>query len=237
MGIPNNLMPYVQQVALGQRPHLNVFGSDYPTRDGTCIRDYIHVMDLAEGHVAALQKLEGTPNIGCVAYNLGTGTGTSVLEMVKVCLASSYVYGGRIGGLECWCVFVHFFLSRIVQKVGRAPASMVGVSSRVVGATSGKCGCSFCLSTLLSREHLVAVPRLLRRQVGRKSNMSLRRAGLVTVWQCGPLRRPLRRSLDGGPSSTLRTCAATSGSGQRRIPMVMNPKRCPARARGTQESL
>lgn len=71
-------------MALGQRPALSVFGSDYPTRDGTCVRDYIHVMDLAEGHVAALDKLFRTPDIGCVPINLGTGTGTTVLEMVKV---------------------------------------------------------------------------------------------------------------------------------------------------------
>ncbi|KAK9814662.1 hypothetical protein WJX72_009401 [[Myrmecia] bisecta] len=82
VGIPNNLMPYIQQVALGQREHLNVYGSDYPTRDGTCIRDYIHVMDLAEGHVAAVNKLQATKDIGCVVYNLGTGTGSTVLEMV-----------------------------------------------------------------------------------------------------------------------------------------------------------
>lgn len=62
---------------------LSVFGNDYPTRDGTCIRDYIHVMDLAEGHVAALDKLKANPKIGCVAYNLGTGTGSTVLEMIK----------------------------------------------------------------------------------------------------------------------------------------------------------
>ena len=78
----NNLMPWVQAVALQHKPVLTVYGTDYPTRDGTCVRDYIHVMDLAEGHVAALQKLEKTPEIGCVPYNLGTGTGTTVLEMV-----------------------------------------------------------------------------------------------------------------------------------------------------------
>ncbi|OWM72004.1 hypothetical protein CDL15_Pgr017887 [Punica granatum] len=81
-GIPNNLMPYIQQVAVGRLPELNVYGHDYPTRDGSAVRDYIHVMDLADGHIAALQKLFTTPDIGCTAYNLGTGRGTSVLEMV-----------------------------------------------------------------------------------------------------------------------------------------------------------
>lgn len=83
VGIPNNLMPFVQQVAVGRRPELSVFGSDYNTVDGTGVRDYIHVVDLAEGHVAALKKLESTPRLGCIAYNLGTGRGTSVLEMVQ----------------------------------------------------------------------------------------------------------------------------------------------------------
>jgi UDP-glucose 4-epimerase len=82
-GIPNNLMPYIQQVAVGRRPELNVYGHDYPTHDGTAIRDYIHVMDLADGHVAALKKLFTKDDIGCVAYNLGTGCGKSVLEMVE----------------------------------------------------------------------------------------------------------------------------------------------------------
>lgn len=81
-GIPNNLMPYIQQVAVGRLPELNVYGTDYPTRDGTAIRDYIHVMDLADGHVAALRKLFTADNIGCDAINLGTGHGASVLEMV-----------------------------------------------------------------------------------------------------------------------------------------------------------
>ncbi|KAK3434421.1 hypothetical protein EUGRSUZ_D01906 [Eucalyptus grandis] len=81
-GIPNNLMPYIQQVAVGRLPELNVYGHDYPTRDGTAIRDYIHVMDLADGHIVALKKLFATEDIGCTAYNLGTGCGTSVLEMV-----------------------------------------------------------------------------------------------------------------------------------------------------------
>lgn len=82
IGIPNNLLPYVQQVALGQRDCLRVFGDDYPTPDGTCIRDYIHVMDLAQGHAAAIAKINKTAGYGCQAINLGTGTGTSVLEMI-----------------------------------------------------------------------------------------------------------------------------------------------------------
>ncbi|XP_042023603.1 bifunctional UDP-glucose 4-epimerase and UDP-xylose 4-epimerase 1-like [Salvia splendens] len=81
-GIPNNLMPYITQVAVGRLPELNVYGHDYPTPDGSAIRDYIHVMDLADGHVVALEKLLQSNDIGCVAYNLGTGRGTSVLEMV-----------------------------------------------------------------------------------------------------------------------------------------------------------
>lgn len=81
VGTPNNLMPYIAQVAVGQRPKLSVFGSDYPTNDGTGVRDYIHVTDLARGHVKALQKLINHPHTFTV--NLGTGKGTSVLEMIK----------------------------------------------------------------------------------------------------------------------------------------------------------
>ena len=80
-GIPNNLVPYVTQVAIGKRPYLNVNGNDYDTPDGTGIRDYIHIVDLAYGHVLALNKL--TTNCGLVIYNLGTGRGNSVLEVVK----------------------------------------------------------------------------------------------------------------------------------------------------------
>lgn len=80
-GIPNNLVPYVTQVAIGKRPYLNVNGNDYDTPDGTGIRDYIHIVDLAYGHVLALNKL--TSNCGLVVYNLGTGMGNSVLEVVK----------------------------------------------------------------------------------------------------------------------------------------------------------
>ncbi|MHC4939407.1 MAG: UDP-glucose 4-epimerase GalE [Planctomycetota bacterium] len=80
-GIPNNLMPFILQVAVGRREKLGVFGDDYDTRDGTGVRDYIHVVDLVIGHLAALRKLDETD--GCVAYNLGTGKGYSVLEMVE----------------------------------------------------------------------------------------------------------------------------------------------------------
>lgn len=79
--IPNNLMPFITQVAIGRRHELNVFGNDYPTVDGTGVRDYIHVVDLADGHLCALRKLEEKPGL-CV-YNLGTGRGYSVLEVVK----------------------------------------------------------------------------------------------------------------------------------------------------------
>lgn len=81
-GIPNNLMPYVAQVAVGKLQQLQVFGDDYPTPDGTGVRDYIHVVDLARGHVKALQTLKQKTN-GCYTYNLGTGQGYSVLDMVK----------------------------------------------------------------------------------------------------------------------------------------------------------
>lgn len=80
-GIPNNLLPYINKVAIGVLPCVNVFGDDYPTPDGTGVRDYIHVLDLARGHVLALKKLETNP--GLVTYNLGTGKGTSVLEIIK----------------------------------------------------------------------------------------------------------------------------------------------------------
>lgn len=80
-GIPNNLMPFVAQVAVGRRAELSVFGGDYPTADGTGVRDYIHVVDLARGHLAALEALERQD--GVVPVNLGTGRGYSVLEVVK----------------------------------------------------------------------------------------------------------------------------------------------------------
>ena len=80
-GVPNNLMPYITQVAVGRREFLSVFGNDYDTHDGTGVRDYIHVVDLARGHVAAVKYV--TANQGCEVFNLGTGTGYSVLDMVN----------------------------------------------------------------------------------------------------------------------------------------------------------
>ena len=86
-GTPDNLMPYVAQVAVGRRPHLSVFGSDWPTPDGTGVRDYIHISDLAEGHVCALRRLFDQP--GSITVNLGTGRGYSVLEVVRAYAAAS----------------------------------------------------------------------------------------------------------------------------------------------------
>ncbi len=82
LGVPNNLVPYVTQTAAGIREELTVFGNDYPTQDGTCIRDYIHVCDLAEAHVSALQSDKAAPD-GVAVYNVGTGVGSSVLEVVN----------------------------------------------------------------------------------------------------------------------------------------------------------
>ena len=106
-GLPNNLMPYVAQVAVGQRPHLNVFGKDYDTPDGTGVRDYIHVCDLAEGHVAALRYLFDRQQ--SLTVNLGTGQGQSVLQMVAAFEAASgqplpcRIEPRRPGDIaECW---------------------------------------------------------------------------------------------------------------------------------------
>lgn len=80
VGIPNNLMPYITQVAVGVRDHLNLYGTDYNTVDGTNVRDYVHVLDVAKGHVLALKKIEA--NAGLCVYNLGTGKGTSTLQVI-----------------------------------------------------------------------------------------------------------------------------------------------------------
>jgi UDP-glucose 4-epimerase len=86
-GIPNNLMPYISKVAVGTLPELSVFGSDYPTHDGTGVRDYIHVVDLARGHLAALRKLKASS--GLLTVNLGTGQGYSVLDVIRAFEAAS----------------------------------------------------------------------------------------------------------------------------------------------------
>ena len=106
-GIPNNLMPYIAQVAVGRREHLAVFGNDYPTPDGTGVRDYIHVLDLADGHVAALKTQHGAA--GVHIYNLGTGQGYSVLEMLAAFSRACgrelpYVIAPRRAGdiAQCW---------------------------------------------------------------------------------------------------------------------------------------
>lgn len=88
-GIPNNLLPYITQTAAGIRPHLNVFGNDYPTPDGTGVRDYIHVVDLAKGHVAAVRYLQ--THTGAEVFNLGTGHGTGVLEIVHAFERANHV--------------------------------------------------------------------------------------------------------------------------------------------------
>lgn len=90
-GIPNNLMPYIARVSVGKLKELSIFGNDYNTKDGTGVRDYIHVVDLAQGHLAALRKLEQNP--GLVVYNLGTGVGYSVLDMVN---AYNKCCGGKV---------------------------------------------------------------------------------------------------------------------------------------------
>lgn len=106
-GIPSNLMPYITEVAIGLRKKLSIFGNDYPTVDGTAVRDYIHVMDLAEGHVAALKKTERSS--GLWTLNLGTGRGSSVLEIVEAFEAASRtdipyeIVARRAGDVaSCW---------------------------------------------------------------------------------------------------------------------------------------
>jgi UDP-glucose 4-epimerase len=107
LGTPNNLMPYIAQVAVGRRESLSVFGGDYPTVDGTGVRDYIHVMDLAQGHIAAVKYLAATG--GMISVNLGTGCGVSVLEMIQAFERASgervpyQIVDRRAGDIaECW---------------------------------------------------------------------------------------------------------------------------------------
>ena len=104
-GIPNNLMPYITQVAIGRRDHLSVYGNDYATHDGTGVRDYIHVVDLARGHVAAVRYAEA--HTGCEVFNLGTGVGYSVLDMVHAFIEANGVnvpyeiVDRRPGDIDC----------------------------------------------------------------------------------------------------------------------------------------
>lgn len=105
-GIPNNLMPIILKVASGKSLNLSVFGNDYPTPDGTCIRDYIHVVDLAKGHLAAIESVR--KNKGAIAYNLGTGKGYSVLEIINAFekvngVTIPYVIAGRRAGDAAKC--------------------------------------------------------------------------------------------------------------------------------------
>lgn len=104
IGVPQNLVPFITQTAIGKREQLTVFGNDYPTADGTCIRDYIHVMDLANAHVVALQRLlSGNNKNNCEVFNLGTGKGSSVLEVIQSFervsgIKLNYVFGSRREG-------------------------------------------------------------------------------------------------------------------------------------------
>jgi UDP-glucose 4-epimerase len=107
-GIPNNLMPYIAQVAVGKRDHLNIYGNDYDTYDGTGIRDYIHVSDLARGHIAALRRILSPCFSGVEAFNLGTGKGHSVLDVVRAFEKVSgvkipYIITGRRAGDVAVC--------------------------------------------------------------------------------------------------------------------------------------
>ena len=119
VGIPNNLMPYIMQVAVGRRDHLTVFGDDYPTPDGTAVRDYLHVVDLAEGHLAALDRMDRIE--GARAVNLGTGVGSSVLDVVHAAAdyerAVQYFETNNVPGLKSWEVLSGPELARRFQEV------------------------------------------------------------------------------------------------------------------------
>jgi hypothetical protein len=127
-GIPNNLMPYVAQVAVGKLPRLRVFGNDYPTPDGTGVRDYIHVVDLARGHLAALRRLEQSP--GVVTYNLGTGHGYSVLDMVAAFERAS----GRPGALRDRCASSGRYRRLLCRSGARKGGA--GLGGRSSGSTT-----------------------------------------------------------------------------------------------------
>jgi UDP-glucose 4-epimerase len=122
-GIPNNLMPFVAQVAIGRRECLKVWGNDYPTPDGTGVRDYIHVVDLAKGHLKALQRLDSPQ---CYAVNLGTGTGYSVLEVVKA-------FAGRVAA-RCLMRLPHVVpvtLQHVMPKHRMPSNCLIGVPNGI----------------------------------------------------------------------------------------------------------
>jgi UDP-glucose 4-epimerase len=122
-GLPNNLMPYLMQVAVGRQPHLKVFGKDYPTPDGTGVRDYLHVVDLAQGHLAALAAL---PKLqGAVAINLGTGRGYSVLDMINAV------------GKACGKPIAHQFVPRRPGDVASCYADP-GLAKKLLGWSAQK---------------------------------------------------------------------------------------------------
>jgi UDP-glucose 4-epimerase len=131
-GVPNNLMPYVGQVAAGHQPFLKVFGNDYPTVDGTGVRDYVHVMDLAEGHLAAVTNTQA--EAGWHAYNLGTGRGTSVLEVVRAFEVASgrsvplQFVGRRSGDLPEYYASVYKAESRLGWRASRTLLEMCSSS-------------------------------------------------------------------------------------------------------------
>ena len=120
-GVPQNLVPYITQTAIGLRKELTIFGSDYPTRDGTCIRDYIHVMDVAEGHTRALNFLENSsPNICNV--NLGTGKGASVLDLINAFektndVSVNYIFTGRREGDVAKVVANNFYAKKLLNWI------------------------------------------------------------------------------------------------------------------------
>lgn len=131
-GIPNNLVPYITQVAIGKREFLSVFGDDYDTPDGTGVRDYLHVVDLAIGHLKALEKIN--TQVGCVAYNLGTGQGYSVLEMVKAFEQASgrrvpyQITPRRHGDIACCYADPTFAEQELNWKAKRGLAEMMAHS-------------------------------------------------------------------------------------------------------------
>ncbi|HUN55433.1 MAG TPA: UDP-glucose 4-epimerase GalE [Smithella sp.] len=131
-GVPNNLMPCISQVAVGSREKINIYGNDYPTSDGTGMRDYIHVMDLAEGHVAALKKMDKTDYQNPLIINLGTGQGYTVMEMLRAFEEASgkkipYQITGRRSGDVAACFADPSLAMKLLKwKAKRSLADMCG---------------------------------------------------------------------------------------------------------------